>query len=32
MVIFEISFENAPDLPFMEHDDSIEAFSADGTH
>ena len=32
MVIFEIGFENAPELPFMEHDHSIQALSANGTY
>ena len=32
MVILQVRFENAPELPFMEHDHSIEAFSANGTH
>jgi hypothetical protein len=31
MGIFEIGFENAPELLFMEHDRSIEAFSPNGT-
>ena len=32
MVIFEKGFENAPELLFMEHDHSIQALSANGTH
>ena len=31
MVILEIGFETAPELLFMEHDHSIQAFSPDGT-
>ena len=32
MIILQVRFENAPELPFMEHDHSIQAFSANGTH
>jgi hypothetical protein len=32
MAILQVGFENAPELPFMEHDHSIEAFLANRTH
>ena len=31
VVIFEVGFENLPQLPFIEHDHSIQAFSPNGT-
>jgi hypothetical protein len=32
MIIFEVGFENMPQLPFIEHDHSIQAFTPNGTH
>ena len=32
MVILEIGFENALELPFMEYDHSIQAFTPNGTY
>ena len=31
LVIFEIGFKSVPELPFIEHNHSIQAFSANGT-
>ena len=32
VVVFEVGFENLAQLPFLEHDHSIQAFTSNRTH